>query len=157
MYAIVTMLILIFSEVNNSLQQDSNVAPVVITSSINKMCLLVNFDLSGTLNFVLLLLNLSKRCLRVCVFVADVLIKTPVMYGFFNCFDKLKPKVVSWLYPRCFCFFGCRGTGIIQSIVLNSLEFARICPNQSPIKVPISWFPLYFKWWIKSFVFPSFL
>lgn len=95
MYVIVTILILIFSEVNNSLQQDSNVAPVVITSSINKMCLLVNIDLSGTLNFVPLLLYLSKRCLKVCVFVADVLIKTSSICGFFNCFDRLNPKVVS--------------------------------------------------------------
>ena len=64
------------SDFKISLQQASKVAPVVITSSISKTCLLLKISTSVMLNVVLSLLKRSKRCLNVCVVADEVLIKT---------------------------------------------------------------------------------
>ena len=81
---IVKMLILTPTVFCNSLMQASKVAPVVITSSINKTCLFFKINVSSKRNLVSLLLNRSNRDLKVCVFEVEALDKIFVMKGFFR-------------------------------------------------------------------------
>ena len=57
---------------SNSLLQALKVAPVVSTSSINRMCLFAKIVMSSGENFISLFSNLSNPCLKVCVFVAKL-------------------------------------------------------------------------------------
>ena len=77
------MLILRSEVFKRASAQASNVAPVVITSSIIKMCFPLKAIVSVNKNFVSKFLNLSKRDFKVCVFVVDCRIKISSTKGMF--------------------------------------------------------------------------
>ena len=75
-----------FLDFRNSFAHASKVAPVVITSSINKIFLLSKKEGFVKRNFVSILLKRSKRALKVWVLVDEIFYKT-VIY----CTVKIKP------------------------------------------------------------------
>lgn len=108
----------------SSSTQASDVAPVVITSSISRICFPSRASGATSLNIELTLIHLSYMLLCVCVSLLATLIRLFVSTGMFSI--ELIPLAIhsDWLYPLFLILRLCSGTGNNRSTSHRGLSSA---------------------------------
>ena len=142
-YAIVKILIFTPSIFCNSFAQASKVAPVVITSSINKICLPLNFDVLFNWNLVSLLLNRSKRALKVWVFHQSSLLPprhTWLSERNYQLFLDIPLGIRRWIFSNICRFLGILlvESGFWGFLVQPRLEQNKTEQNGKALRIPFS-------------------